>query len=74
MNFNTGSPVTNSERYNSCDSLWAHMYDLSHMTSDGSWSASYGDLKCWADTSSTWYLHKDSNSELHVNQTSGGIC
>jgi hypothetical protein len=71
MNFNTGAMVTNSEHYNTCDSLYTHMYDLAYMVSNGSWSSSYGNLQCSYNNSS-WYLHKNSNSELHVNQSSSG--
>lgn len=75
MNFNTGFPIGNSERYNNCDSLWTHMYDLSYQIADGSWSSSWGNWACWGNTSNGWYLHKDSDSELHVtNNSSGKLC
>lgn len=76
-NMNNGWSVANSERHNSCDSLWIHMYDLNNFFSSGSWSSSYGDLECWTNTSGTnkYYLYKDSNSELHVTQdSSGALC
>lgn len=72
MNFDTGVPLTNSEHYNSCDSLWTHWYNVNFFRSDGTWSTAYNDLECLINTSSTWYLHKISNSELLVNSSSSG--
>jgi hypothetical protein len=72
MNFNSGLLITNSEHYNTCDSLWTHMYNINYFDANGNWSSSYGNLQCRKNTSTGWYLHKDSNSELHVNQTSSG--
>lgn len=74
-NQSLGWPVTNSEHYNSCDSLWTHMDILEYFDSSGNWSSSYGDLECWLNTSAGWYLYKNSNSELHVySSSSGALC
>lgn len=74
MKFDTAWPAPNSEHYNTCDSLWTHMYGLSYFTGSGSWSSSYNDLECWYNTSK-WYLYKNSNSELHVySSSSGALC
>ncbi len=72
MTFDFASPLTNSEHYNTCDSLWTHMYGLNYFQNDGTWSSSYGDLECAGNSAEGWYLHKDSNSELHVTQDSSG--
>jgi hypothetical protein len=71
MTFNTGQPIGNSERNNWCQSLWAHMYNLSDQTSDGSWET--WDNWNWCLNSSArnkHYIHKDSATELHVTATS----
>jgi len=71
MEYNYGQPLTNSEHYNSCDSLYTDMYDLSDASSPGYWQSSYTNLECYIDTSvNDWYFHKISNSELDVTQTS----
>ncbi len=75
MTFNAGYPLSNSERYDSCDSLWTHEYLLSYLKSDNSWSTNWGNWICWNNTSNNYYLHKNSYSDLTVTQTSSGsIC
>lgn len=79
MPFNNGYSVANSERHNSCDSLWTHMYSLNYFSRSGSWSSSYDDLVCWSNDSTPgpnpYYLYKNSNSELHVyTSSSGTLC
>jgi hypothetical protein len=74
MNFNVGWPLTNSERYNTCDSLYTHQYDLSEDVSGGSdpvWQ-DYSTLECFANTSSDWYMHINSDTNLDVTQTASG--
>jgi hypothetical protein len=74
MNFNTGEVLTNSEHYNTCDSLYTHMYALGHMRSDGSWH-DYDNLACYYNNSGgNWLFEKNSNTELHVDQTTGSAC
>jgi hypothetical protein len=71
MNFNTGQPIGNSERHNWCQSLWAHMSNLSDQISDHSWET-WDDWN-WCLNSSArnkHYIHKDSATELHVTATS----
>jgi hypothetical protein len=70
MNFNDGTPFTNSEHYQNCDSLDGGMSNLSFAFTIENWTSGYDNLKCAFDNSSTWFFHKDSNSALNVNQTS----
>jgi len=76
MTFNKGLPLANSEHYNTCDSLWTHMYGLNYRNVLGDWSSSYGDLECNENTASPdWFLYKNSNSEMHVySSPSGTLC
>jgi hypothetical protein len=74
MGFNEGWPVTNSEHYNNCDTLWTDMSGLEDQISVApeSWE-SYVSLNCWADTSvNDWYLHEVSSDEIQVNANSSG--
>ncbi len=71
MIFNSSTISTNSEHYNVCDSLWTHMYGLNYFSSGGDWRT-WGDLECNYNDSTGFYLHKVSNSEIYVNQTSSG--
>lgn len=69
--FQYGTPHGQSEHYNQCDSLYTHMYDLSYAINETpDWSSSYNDLECYGDTSTTWYFHKNSDSDFDVTQTS----
>jgi|GEM_PF-2263355 len=77
MNFNVGFVLTNSEHYNTCDSLWTHQYGLNEQVTSGSspvWQ-SYTTLACFVnDSVPAWYLHVNSETDLQVTQTaSGGI-
>lgn len=75
MDFNYGLLAPNSEHYNTCDSLWAHMNGLNYFDASGNWSVSYGNLECWYNSSTGWYLYKNSDSELHVySSSSGTLC
>jgi hypothetical protein len=80
MNFDTGLALAQSERYNTCDSLWTHEYELSFLYSDGTWSPDWDNWQCWANTSTNpaaaaWFLHKNSASDLNVTQSfPGSIC
>jgi hypothetical protein len=74
MPFNYNWSVTNSERHNSCDSLWTHMFGLQYYAAGtGSWTP-FSDMNCWANSSGNnpYYLHEISNSELEVTTTSSG--
>src|SRR6266567_5157476 len=74
MNFNTGTVITNSEHYNTCDSLYTHMYALSHMRSDTSWH-DYDNLACLLNNSGgNWLFNKISNTELKVDPNTGSTC
>jgi hypothetical protein len=77
LQFGSGFPLTNSEHYNTCDSMWTHMYDLAYELPEGTWNSGYQDLKqdcSLAFKGDGWLLDKISNSELQVNQTSGTQC
>lgn len=76
MAFDTGQPIGNSERNNWCQSMWAHMYNLSNQGSDGSWGTWYGWAWCYNTSArNPYYVHKDSDSELHItNNSSGALC
>jgi len=77
MNFDTGTPLSNSERYNYCDSLYTHIYNLAYLTGSGSWSSDWGNWYCANNTSmrNKYYLHKNSDSDLDVtSSSSGSIC
>lgn len=70
MDFNTGFAVTNSEHYNSCDTLWTDMFSLQHQTDlNPDWS-DWANIACWRnDSVNDWYLHKVNATEVQVNQT-----
>jgi hypothetical protein len=73
MNFDTGEPLGNSERRNWCQSLYAHMYNLNDMTPSGSWETWDNWAGCKNTTSrNPYYMHKDSDTELHVTSSSSG--
>lgn len=77
MNFSQGTAWTNSERYNTCDPLYAHFYNLNYCNASGgvcSRTSSYNDLECAADTSSTYLFDKKNNSEHYVDQGNGVNC
>jgi hypothetical protein len=74
MNFQQGTVVTNSEHYNSCDSLWTHMTSLSYFRSSGVWQLGYGALTYYYCKSVNDYLLDIiSDTELYVDQNNG-IC
>lgn len=77
MSFNTGEPLGNSERRNWCQSLYAHMYNLSDLTNSivngGSWETWDNWTGCTNTTvRNPYYMHKDSDTELHVTSNSSG--
>jgi hypothetical protein len=76
MNFNQGFAVTNSEHYNSCDSMWTDMFSLSHQYAINPGWSDWANITCWVNTSQNdWYLHKVSSTEVQVNQnSSGALC
>jgi hypothetical protein len=72
MAFAYGLPVTNSERYNSCDSLWTNMYEIGYYERP-TW-IEYLSLKCYYNNAwPSWQLLLPSNSQLFVEQASG-VC
>ena len=73
MNFGSGYLQTNSERYNSCDSMYAHFYNLSYYDSS-SWTSSYNNLECYITQATGWFFNKTSNSDHTINQVSGKTC
>lgn len=76
MGFYKGDAVTNSEHYNSCDSLWTHMWDLSYFNEYHNWVSSFGDLEKWTcnDYNGNWLFNKISNSELYIDSNDGHPC
>jgi hypothetical protein len=76
MNFNYGTPHTNSEHYNNCDSMWTHMWNLSYSNNvPPNWSSSFSNLQCYLDDSiNDWLFDKISNQEEQVNETNGVTC
>ncbi|HEV2375786.1 MAG TPA: hypothetical protein VGS19_26920 [Streptosporangiaceae bacterium] len=72
MAFNSGWALTNSERRNTCDTLWTHFYSLTDATSLGHYRP-WTLLQCWADDAPGWNMQQVSASELYV-QTSGHVC
>jgi hypothetical protein len=72
--------LNNSERRNTCDTLWAHFTNLSDCPSVSggscaSWNATWKDLKCWTNTSNGAYLiEKVSNGENYVKQAGTKLC
>lgn len=66
----TGSPISGSERKCTTDPLWAHVRNLSKMsTINGSWTP-YSSLSQYVDTptQNDYDFCKDSNTEFHVLQ------
>lgn len=75
MNFNQGMILTNSEHYNSCDTLYTEERNLNYFDSSGNWHYGYGDLKCYDVTSiNDWLFNKIDNTDLKVDQNSGVTC
>ena len=74
MIFQSSTVLANSEHYNTCDSLYTHMYGLNYFSVGGDWRT-WGDLECNYNDSTGWYLYKNSNTELHVySYSSGNLC
>ncbi|MGH3399134.1 MAG: hypothetical protein ACRDPO_31065 [Streptosporangiaceae bacterium] len=74
VNFNEGYDITNSEHHNNCDTLYANFTNLQWSPSYGTWSTSgYQDYECFADNSTDWYFHKNSNTSSDVTQNFG-VC
>ena len=71
VQFNYGFNITNSEHHNNCDTLYASFTNLQWSPSLGNWSTNgYQNYKCYADNSTTWYFHRNSNESSDVTQTS----
>lgn len=71
MPFNRGFPLTNSEHYNTCDSLWTDMHSLSYQYNLTPTWYSWSITQCFAnDSTDGWYLHLVSATEIQVNQSS----
>jgi hypothetical protein len=65
-----GLIITNSEHYNSCDSLWTDMGPLYYYDSSGNWNLGYGDLEPYCNqTSGNWFFYKKTgdNTEQWVD-------
>jgi hypothetical protein len=70
MDFNQGFAVTNSEHYNSCDTMWTDMFSLQHQYAINPGWSDWANIDCWNNTSvNDWYLHKVNATEVQVNQT-----
>ncbi len=75
MNFNLGPLLTNSEHWNSCDTMYTEMNGLAYYDSSGNWSSSYSDLECYTDTSiNDWLFNLQDNSSFKVDEDSGITC
>jgi hypothetical protein len=72
MSFNYGEPITNSERWNSCDTLFADFSSLQYLNKS-TW-VNYGDLSCAEDNASGWYFDKISSTENEVSDSTGITC
>jgi hypothetical protein len=74
MTFNLGPVLTNSEHYNSCDSMWTDMASLQYFSTAGNWNYYY-DFECKVDSSvNDWLFNRISNMEMKVDETSGITC
>ncbi|HEV2372741.1 MAG TPA: hypothetical protein VGS19_11280 [Streptosporangiaceae bacterium] len=73
MRFNQGWALTNSERRNTCDTLWTHFSSLQDQTSLTHWQP-WAQLVCFADTAPGWNMAEISNSELFVQNSGGHVC
>jgi hypothetical protein len=77
MGFQAASPRGNSERNFVCQSLYTHMFNLGDETSTpGTWETWDNWNYCKNESSGNpYYMHKDSDTELHVNSdSSGAMC
>lgn len=73
MNFQQGTALTNSERRNTCDSMFTHMYNLQYYSALKAFHP-YSSLSEYACTATDgWKLNILSNTELYVDQN-GGTC
>jgi hypothetical protein len=73
MNFQNGYIQTNSERYNSCDSMYANFTSLNWYNFN-TWTSSYNDLECFITTAGGYYFDKASNSAHSINSSTGVTC
>ena len=78
MDFNQGFAVTNSEHYNSCDTMWTDMFSLQHQYAINPGWSDWANITCFRVTDPSindWYLHAVTSTEVQVNQDSnGGLC
>jgi hypothetical protein len=73
MNFQQGTVLTNSERYNTCDSMFTHMYNLQYYSALKAFHpySSLAEYGCSA--TGGWEINILSHTELYVDQN-GGTC
>jgi hypothetical protein len=75
MSFSYGYDVTQSEHFNSCDSMWAHFFDLSYYNVQRQWVSPYEGLSyLYCTPGSVWGYHKIDNSEQYVDQSADAQC
>jgi hypothetical protein len=81
--YNFGTLETNSERYNTCDTLFEHMTNLNNCTSHANdtcnWWGSFGNLHCGTappppPSSNDYLFNKIDNTELQVEKATGNNC
>jgi hypothetical protein len=73
MKFQNGYIQTNTERYNSCDSMYANFTSLNWYDFNA-WTSSYNDLECYITTAGGYYFDKASNSAHSINTSNGVTC
>jgi hypothetical protein len=71
MDFSHGYVLTNSEHYNTCDSLYARFHGLRYASAPGRWQPHYLDLRCYLNDSRGWYFHRVSNYASAVTDKRG---
>jgi hypothetical protein len=71
MDFSHGYVLTNSEHYNTCDSLYARFHGLRYASAPHRWQPHYLDLKCYLNDSRGWYFHRVSNDAAAVTDRRG---
>jgi hypothetical protein len=73
MGWSTGRPLTNSERYNSCDGGYAHFKSLHFCQATPCTWQTYRNLECWpvTDGMGNYWVDIVSNSEHYVDLGTG---
>ena len=75
MNFNLGTIVTNSERRNTCDTMYTEMTSLGYIDSNGNLNFGYGHLACFYNPPANgWKLNIIDNQHIKVDANTGVTC